>query len=118
MIYAYVTAMGGWMRRIFDSDAFNDAYRYEVTYENNYKVAVISNRLKKNTIDLTYKGREYLSEIYSPEGILKAPIQGWVNPLSGLNPVDFNRDGTDNSRRISGLSEGITQTASVWCRPC
>jgi hypothetical protein len=72
-------------------------------------------------LDLTYKGREYLTEIYNKNGVLNAPIEGWVNPLSGLYPVDFNRDGTyelEAYQRIAGRynadSLGFVQTVLKW----
>ena len=45
-------------------------------------------------MDLTYKGEDYLSEIYNLDGTLKEPIEGWVDPISGLYPIDYARDGT------------------------
>lgn len=76
---------------LFDFDIYNQEYRYVVTYKDNYKVEVIS---KKNNmkfiIDITYKGTDYLNEIYDENGKLKEPISGFVNPLSGLYPVDFD----------------------------
>jgi hypothetical protein len=87
--------MYGEMREIFNSEKFNETYQYDVNYENDYKANVISRNLKiKYILDLTYKGKDYLSEIYHENGQLKEPIQGWVNPLSDLYPIDFNRDGT------------------------
>jgi hypothetical protein len=78
---------------IFDYNLYNETYKYVVTYKDNYKVEVISMvNNKKYTIDLTYKGDEYLSEIYDENGKLKQPISGFVNPLSGLYPVDFDSD--------------------------
>ncbi len=41
-----------------------------------------------------YKGQDYLAEIYHKDGTLKQPIEGWVDPISGLYPIDFDRDGT------------------------
>ncbi len=78
-------------RLIFDYTLYNAAYQYEVTYKDNYKVDVISkaNNLTY-TIDISYKGVDYLSEIYDASGKLKQPIHGFVNPLSGLYPVDFD----------------------------
>ncbi|MBM7553518.1 VCBS repeat-containing protein [Thalassobacillus pellis] len=95
-IYAYIFSdRNGQLRQIFDSDSFNEAYNYKVNYDDNYQATVISERLKeKYVLDLTYKGKDYLSEIYTPKGNLKEPISGWVNPLSGLYPIDYNRDGT------------------------
>ncbi|MBM7655261.1 hypothetical protein JOC76_004771 [Neobacillus cucumis] len=122
-IYAYIYSyMNGQLRQIFDSDAFNDSYKYYVTFENQYRVKVISHYLKeKYILDLTYKGKEYLSEIYNPQGILNAPINGWVNPLSGLYPIDFNRDNLyelQAYQRIAGRynadSLGTVLTVLKW----
>ncbi|PFO07484.1 spore coat protein [Bacillus sp. AFS076308] len=122
-IYAYIFSyMNGQIRQIFDSDAFNDSYKYDVTYENQYKAKVTSYHLReKYILDLTNKGKEYLSEIYNPQGILKAPINGWVNPLSGLYPIDFNRDNRyelEAYQRIAGRynadSLGSVQTVLKW----
>jgi hypothetical protein len=76
---------------IFDYNQYNEAYKYKVTYRDYYKVEVISkaNHIKY-TIDLSYKGPDYLNEIYDENGKLKQPISGFVNPLSGLYPVDFD----------------------------
>ncbi|MED4229466.1 hypothetical protein [Neobacillus cucumis] len=122
-IYAYIYSyMNGQLRQIFDSDAFNDSYKYDVTFENQYRAQVISHYLReKYMLDLTYKGKEYLSEIYNPQGILKAPINGWVNPLSGIYPIDFNRDNLyelQAYQRIAGRynadSLGTVQTVLKW----
>lgn len=104
---------------IFDFEEFNEAYKYDVNYKDDYKVEVIS----KNTntmyiLDITYKGEEYLSEIYDDNGKLKKPIEGWVNPLGGLSPIDFDQDGTYElyaQQRIAGRYNadtlGIVQTS-------
>jgi hypothetical protein len=122
-VYAYIFSyINGQIRQIFDSDAFNDSYKYDVTYENQYKAKVISYHLReKYILDLTYKGKEYLSEIYNPQGILKAPINGWVNPLSGLYPIDFNRDNRYElevyqmiAGRYNADSLGYVQTVLKW----
>lgn len=95
-IYAYVFAfLDGKMKQIFDTDVYNDYSKYEVHYQDYYKVLVTSsNPAMQYTLDLTYKGEEYLSEIYNPDGTLKEPIEGWVDPISGLYPIDYARDGT------------------------
>jgi hypothetical protein len=46
----------------------------------------------KYLLDISDRGSEYLSEIYYRNGKLKAPISGFVNPLSVLQPVDFDYD--------------------------
>lgn len=80
--------------KLFDFNAFNTQYQYSVTYKDNYKVEVINKTQKiRYIIDITYKGPEYLAEIYDRNGKLKAPIDGFVNPLSGLYPVDFDNNG-------------------------
>ena len=46
----------------------------------------------KYLLEISYKDSDYLNEIYDENGKLKHPITGFVNPLSGLYPVDFNYD--------------------------
>ncbi len=107
---------------LFDFEKFNDAFVYEVNYKDNYRVEVISQSTNtKYILDITYKGEEYLSEIYDENGKLKAPIQGWVNPLGGLYPIDFQRDGTYElyaDQRIAGRYNadglGYVQTSLAW----
>ncbi|TFE01490.1 VCBS repeat-containing protein [Jeotgalibacillus salarius] len=76
---------------LFDFNVYNEQYQYEVTYQDDYKVEVVSiiNNLKY-IIVISTKGSEYLNEIYDENGKLKSPITGFVNPLSGLYPVDFD----------------------------
>ncbi len=106
----------------FDFEKFDSEYEYEVNYKDNYKVEVIN---KKDhilyIIDITYKGQEYLSEIYNKNGTLKKPIEGWVNPLGGLYPIDFQRDGTYGlyaEQRVAGRYNadglGYVQTSLEW----
>ncbi|MBT2758032.1 VCBS repeat-containing protein [Mesobacillus foraminis] len=106
-IYAYVFShINGQMNQIFNSDTFNKNFMYGVTYQDQYKVSVINQKQReKYVVDLTIKGKNYLNDIYNDNGVLKGPIEGWVNPLSGLYPVDFNRDGTyelESYQRIAG----------------
>lgn len=79
---------------IFDFEMFNEKYKYEVVYEDNYKVKVTDIYLNQMYfIDLMCKGKEYLKEIYNEKGRLKKDIDGWVLPLGGLFPVDITNDG-------------------------
>lgn len=79
---------------LFDYNVFNNFYQYDVTYKDNYRVEVINKRtMIRYVIDITYKGPQYLAEIYDGNGKLKAPISGFVNGLSGLYPVDFDSNG-------------------------
>lgn len=80
-------------RLLFDSSVYNEQYQYEVTYLDDYKVEVVS--LENNQtyiIDISLRSSDYLDEIYDKNGKLKSPITGFVNPLSGLYPVDFDSD--------------------------
>lgn len=77
---------------LFDFNSYNEEYNYEVTYKDNYRVEVISKKNDRNyIIDISSsRDDEYLHEIYYENGKLKSPISGFVNPLSGLYPVDFD----------------------------
>lgn len=123
MINANVFAYrGSQFRTLFDSDVFNDRFKYRVFYLDYYKVQVNSYTTnQKFIIDLTTRGREYLSEIYYPNGKLKKPIQGFVSGLSGLYPVDFDRNGTYELlayQNIAGQYNadrlGYVQTTMKW----
>lgn len=94
VIYAYVYSwQNGSMKKIFDSIEFNGQHPYHVDYANDFKANVTSvNPHKKYVLDLMYKGQEYLDEIYNSKGTLKQPIEGWVDPISGLYPVDLGRN--------------------------
>ncbi|NRY63754.1 spore coat protein [Clostridium beijerinckii] len=77
---------------LFDFNSYNEEYNYSVTYKDNYKVEVVSRQNDKNyIIDISNsRDDEYIHEIYYENGKLKSPISGFVNPLSGLYPVDFD----------------------------
>jgi hypothetical protein len=90
-IYSFINNMPQLM---FDFNVYNNEYKYDVTYEDNYKVEVTSEKNNaKYIIDISLKGQDYLDEIYDENGKLKDPISGFVNPLSGLYPVDFDSNG-------------------------
>ncbi|TFB14646.1 VCBS repeat-containing protein [Filobacillus milosensis] len=90
-IYSYLNDEA---KLLFDSNVYNDRYNYEVTFQDYYKVEVVSEENNERyIIDISTRGFDYLNEIYDSNGRLIYPISGWVNPLSGLYPVDFNMDG-------------------------
>jgi hypothetical protein len=90
-IYSFINNMPQLM---FDFNVYNNEYKYDVIYEDNYKVEVTSEKNNaKYIIDISLKGQDYLDEIYDENGKLKDPISGFVNPLSGLYPVDFDSNG-------------------------
>lgn len=81
-------------RKLFDFNTYNEQNKYTVQYMNGYKVKVTSMATSQTyIIDISGRGADYLSEIYDANGRLKAPIQGDVNGVSGLYPVDMERDG-------------------------
>jgi hypothetical protein len=79
---------------LFDFSVYNEQFQYDVNYQDNYKVKVVS-KINNLTylIDISLRDPEYLSEIYNANGKLKSPIEGFVNPLSGLYPIDFDSNG-------------------------
>lgn len=120
--YYIYTFINNVPNKIFDHDKFDKKYKYEVIYKDYYKVDIVNkNSNEIYTIDIKYKGDEYLSEIYDENGKLKQPIEGWVNPLGGLYPIDYQRDGNYElyaTQRIAGRYNadglGYVQTSLSW----
>ena len=87
-IYSFINKT---VKLLFDFNVYNEKYKYDVTYKDNYKVEVVSDENNnKYIIDISNRDLDYLNEIYDSNGKLKNPINGFVNPLSGLYPVDFD----------------------------
>ncbi|MBD7985830.1 VCBS repeat-containing protein [Sporosarcina sp. Sa2YVA2] len=109
---------------LFDFEAYNNLYQYEVTYLDYYKVSVLSKlNDEKYIIDISLRGMDYLNEIYDRNGKLKQPISGFVNPLSGLYPVDFDGNGVYEllafqkiAGRYNADSLGFIQNTLGWNR--
>ena len=122
MYYYIYSYMMNKPQLIFDYNVFNETYQYDVIYRDYYKVEVIARKdQQKYIIDISQKGRAYLSEIYQRNGRLKQPIEGFVNPLSGLYPVDFDSNGIYELlayQRIAGRynadSLGNVETTLKW----
>lgn len=92
--YYIVSFVGNQVRFLFDSDVYNNHFHYEVNYQDHYKVEVISRpNNERYIIDISTRDASYLNEIYDRNGKLKSPITGFVDPLSGLYPVDFDSNG-------------------------
>jgi len=91
MYYYIFSFINSTEKLLFDFSAYNEQYNYDVTYKDNFKVDVISKENnQKYIIDISNRDIDYLNEIYDDKGKLKNPINGFVNPLSGLYPVDFD----------------------------
>lgn len=107
-MYHYVYSfIGNNPHEMFNFNVYNATFEYDVIYEDNYRIRVVS---KHNgltyLIDISKRDPEYLNEIYSVNGKLKKPIMGFVNPLSGLYPIDLDYNGVyDLSayQKIAGL---------------
>lgn len=90
-IYSFINNLPNLM---FDFNQYNEQYSYQVNFKDNLKVeALSSENEEKYIIDISLKGQGYLDEIYEGNGRLREPIEGFVNPLSGLYPVDFDSNG-------------------------
>lgn len=106
--YDYVyTFVNHQARKLFDFNLYNQQNQYNVVYQDGYKVSVTS-LATNNTfiIDISGRGKEYLSQIYDESGKLKAPVQGFADGVSGFYPVDMDRDGSyelQAYQQVSGL---------------
>lgn len=122
MFYYIYSDFANVPRLLFDYNAFNDEYKYKVNYKDYYKVEVknMTDSIKY-LIDISNRDKDYLKEIYDLDGRLKAPIEGFVSPLSGLYPIDFDTNGVYellSYQRISGRyaadAFGYIQTVLKW----
>jgi len=122
MFYYIFSDVNNRLFQMFDYEEYNGRYNYEVKYEDHYKVTV-KNREREVSfiIDISNRGREYLDEIYTPQEILKQPIEGWVDPLGGLYPVDFDGNGIYELLGYQGISGryhadslGYVQSVLKW----
>lgn len=122
MYYYIYSFSNNTVKLIFDYDIFNRYFQYSVIYKDYYKVEV-NNRTNNllYMIDISLRDPAYLNEIYDSNGILKEPIEGFVNPLSGLYPIDFDSDGTYEllayqkvAGRYNADSLGYIQTVLKW----
>lgn len=101
-LYSFVQ---GKPQLLFSSDVYNDYWKYNVSYLDGYRLQLTnSNTEQVYTLDITSRGKDYLDGIYNPDGTLKSPIEGWVDPLSGLYPVDFEGDGVYELMAFQGVS--------------
>lgn len=122
MYYYIYDDYGNNLQLIFDYEVFNEIFKFKITYKDNYKVEVISEVNKtKYIIDISLRGKDYLNEIYDKNGKLKQPIEGFINPISGLYPVDLDSDGVyelQAFQKIAGQynadSLGYVQSYLEW----
>ena len=94
--YIIYTYDDGTFRQIFASDDYNATYTYQIQYLDGYAVKAASQLNRQ----------DYLNQLYNADGSLREPMEGFVNPLSGLYPIDFDGDGQSSLlawQRIAGL---------------
>lgn len=101
------------LRELFDAETYNRHYKFNVNYEDYYKVSIGSPQLDVLfTIDISNKGYDYLSQYYNDNGKLKQPTQGQVLALGGLYPIvtDFKSMSYDLMalQRIIGTTNADT----------
>lgn len=122
-VFAYLyTYNNSHFQKIFDSEQFNQFMKYEVSYLDDYQMNVMNLNLRKSyTFDISDRGEEYLSAIYDSNKKLKKNVNGDVAPLSGIYPVDFERDGIFElviSQKVNGLYQadgfGFVETVLHW----
>lgn len=100
-------------RRLFDIEKYNKDYSFNVNYEDLYKVSVGSPSLDLLfTLDISYKGFDYLSQLYDENGKLKQPFKGEVLAAAALYPIITNRKSLSYDllvfQRIIGTSNSDT----------
>lgn len=79
------------LQEMFNVEKYNTKYKFKVNYEDFYKVSVGSPQLNVLfTIDISYKGNEYLSQYYNEDGKLKQPVKGEVLAIGALYPIVTN----------------------------
>ena len=103
-LYSYYR---GSLRLIFSSENYEEEYKYLVKYLDNYVVEAVSESNNESYyIDISRRDRDYLDQIYNPDGKLIKPVEGFVSPMSGLYPIDFDGNGVYDLmvwQQISGL---------------
>lgn len=111
------------LKEIFNFNKYNEQYKYKVDYADLYKVDVGNVTLDKLfTLDISYKGYDYLSQYYNGKSNLKKPVQGEVLALSSLIPIVNNEKNNSYDllafQRIIGTSNsdtlGLIQNLISW----
>lgn len=101
------------LRVMFDFDQYNKVFKFNVHYEDSYKVSVSNPQLDLLfTIDISNKSPEYLSQYYDDNGKLKKPITGEVLALGFLYPIVTNLNNSSYDlmalQRIIGTTNADT----------
>lgn len=108
--------------KLFGNNEFEQMFKYQVNYVDDYQVEVINDTLqKKFKLDISYKDQDYLDELYHDDGTLKKPTFGDVLGLNQAFPIDIDNDGIFELltfQRIIGLYNadllGYLETVLAW----
>ncbi|WP_310829136.1 VCBS repeat-containing protein [Paenibacillus pedocola] len=99
------------LHEMFNVEKYNTVYKFNVNYEDFYKVSVGSPQFNVLfTIDISNKGNEYLSQYYNEDGKLKQPVKGEVLALGALYPIVTNEK--SNSYDLLAMQRIIGTTNS------
>jgi hypothetical protein len=108
---------------IFVNDMYNTEYRFLVVYNINYKVSILNvTENKLFTLDISYKGNDYLSQFYNENGELVRPVQGKVLKAEAFFPVISSDNNASYDllaiHRIIGINEsdllGFLENLLSW----
>jgi len=100
-------------RLLFDFEKYNKSCTFKVNFEDLYKVSVGSPPLDLLfTLEISYKGYDYLAQLYNENGKLKQPVQGKVLSAGALYPIVTNQKSKSYDllifQRIIGISNSDT----------
>ena len=102
-------------RLLFDFEKYNNSYTFKVNYEDLYKVSVGSPpRDLLFTLDIGYKGYNYLSQLYDENGKLKQPVQGEVLAVGALYPIVTNQKSKSYDLLVFQRIIGISNSGYIW----
>ncbi|MFB3168163.1 VCBS repeat-containing protein [Neobacillus sp. 179-C4.2 HS] len=109
-IYSFINNIP---RLLFDFEKYNNSNTFKVNYKDLYKVNVESPSLDLLFIlDISYKGYDYLSQLYDDNGKLKQSVLGEVLSAGALYPIVTNQKGMSYDllviSRIIGISNSDT----------
>ncbi|MDX9872412.1 MAG: VCBS repeat-containing protein [Clostridia bacterium] len=121
--YYIYSFKGNVLKKLFDAEQFNAAFKYTVTFREGCKVAVTSDYFKRTYfIDVRSRVSFYQEEgVYDKNCRLLKPTSGWVPGLNNLYPETGSTPNCYNLlalQRVIGLfgadTVGILETTLAW----
>lgn len=98
---------------LFNQVEFSEGLKFEVLFKDKFRVEVINKETKKKfTIDVSDKKSDYIElKVYNKKGKLLNPITGVANPISLLQPVNKDNNGSlelYSVQRLTGIANADT----------